>query len=993
MSKFRLLTVALSASLVALSATSLSAQQNAAVPAGIGPAPGQPVDQAYTAKILKYTTEPYFGSPLVNYLPSSATVPTPEKVLGDIAGAPNILPHSDLVYEYFRMLAKASPRVRVYTIGHTEEGREMIAAAITSEANFAKLDANSKMLGQLADPRTIQLNDATADKIASEAVPVYYITGTIHSTETGAPTALMEMAYRLAVDESPYIQYIRDHEITLITPIVEVDGRDRMADLYKWHIDHPGQKMPSLVYWGHYVAHDNNRDSMGMTLALSRNVLNTLVDWHAQVLHDLHESVAYLYDNTAGDGPFNAWVDPILANEWEIIAWQNVQDMTKFGMPGVFTHGDFDTWSPGYLMFLAAMHNGISRLYETFGNGGADTEVRTLGPQDTSRTWYKQNPPLQKVLWSQRDNNNYEETGLLTSLHFFAENRVQFLRDFYIKSKRSVEKPEKEGPAAYVLSAADPRPELQAELLKVMQLQHVEISRATSDFSVAGDNARAPRQSFPAGSYILRMDQPYSRIADALLDYQYWAPNDPQRTPYDDTGWTFGENFNTSVARVTDPSVLKVPMTRVESIPAKVTVAGDGPVYLINDSADTALASLRYRLPQANISIAEQPFSAGGREYSRGSFILQGVDAAALRKAAAGLNLTADSAAAAPSVAMHPARAARVAVLHTWTSTQTEGWWREALDMMGIPYKYISTQTVSKDADLRAKYDVILFPPVGRAADIARMVNGTSTAWGNPLPWENTAETPNLGKLDSTPDMRPGLGWTGVANLQSFIHEGGVLVTSMDTSEFAEALGYAHGVSVSQPNDERIIGTLVKSEVVDGASPIMYGYGSSLSVYCYQCPAFGVSNVEGGRGGGRRLGAEIGRRATGRGTAQDPDFVVGRFNQAPAAPGPVVQPWEAAPVTPEQAQQSSAVIPPQYRPRVVLRYSDARHLLVSGLVQGADAIAERPAVVDVPVAKGHVVMFSPNPVYRGETRGSYAMVLNTILNFDHLDAGRKLDKQ
>jgi hypothetical protein len=342
---------------------------------------------------------------------------------------------------------------------------------------------------------------------------------------------------------------------------------------------------------------------------------------------------------------------------------------------------------------------------------------------------------------------------------------------------------------------------------------------------------------------------------------------------------------------------------------------------------------------------------------------------------------------------MHPARAARVAVLHTWTSTQTEGWWREALDMMGIPYSYISTQTVSKDPDLRAKYDVILFPPVGRAADIARMVNGTSTAWGNPLPWENTAETPNLGKLDSTPDMRPGLGWSGVANLQNFIHEGGVLVTSMDTSEFAEALGYAHGVSVSQPNDERIIGTLVKSEVVDAASPIMYGYGSSLSVYCYQCPAFGVSSVEGGRGGGRRLGAEVGRRATGRGTAQDPDFVIGRVNPPPPAPGPTVQPWEAAPVTPEQAAQSSAVIPPQFRPRVVLRYSDARHLLVSGLVQGADAIAERPAVVDVPVAKGHVVMFSPNPVYRGETRGSYAMVLNTILNFDHLDAGRKLDKQ
>ena len=99
------------------------------------------------------------------------------------------------------------------------------------------------------------------------------------------------------------------------------------------------------------------------------------------MLHDLHESVPYLYDNTVGDGPYNAWIDPILADEWQMIGWNNVSEMTKFGMPGVFTHGNFDTWSPGYLMFIAALHNGISRLYETFGNGGADTVERTLSAE------------------------------------------------------------------------------------------------------------------------------------------------------------------------------------------------------------------------------------------------------------------------------------------------------------------------------------------------------------------------------------------------------------------------------------------------------------------------------------------------------------------------------------------------------------------------------------------------------------------------------------
>ena len=143
----------------------------------------------------------------------------------------------------------------------------------------------------------------------------------------------------------------------------------------------PNKNWPPLLYWGHYVAHDNNRDAMGLSLKLTRNVLNTYLSWKPQVLHDLHESVPYLYDNTIGDGPYNAWVDPILTDEWQMIGWKNVSEMTKFGMPGVFAHGTFDTWSPGYLMFIAATHNGISRLYETFGNAGADTLMRTLSPE------------------------------------------------------------------------------------------------------------------------------------------------------------------------------------------------------------------------------------------------------------------------------------------------------------------------------------------------------------------------------------------------------------------------------------------------------------------------------------------------------------------------------------------------------------------------------------------------------------------------------------
>ena len=988
----------------------------------------QPVDEAYTKKLKEYTTEPFFTSPLVDYLPASKTVPTPQAVLGDIAGAPGKLPYSQEVYQYFRMVEKASPRVKVYSIGKTEEGREMLAVAVSSEANLAKLDENRARLAKLADPRTIALNDAEADKLVDQSVPVYYITGAIHAPETGSPTALMELVYRLAVDDSPYIQKIRSRIVTLVTPIVEVDGRDRQVDIYRWHLANPDKHWPSLIYWGKYVAHDNNRDAMGLTLNLTRNVLNTYTEWKAQVLHDLHESVAYLYDNTVGDGPYNAWLDPILTDEWQMIGWHNVSEMTKMGMPGVFTHGTFDTWTPGYLMFIAATHNGISRLYETFGNGGADTLERTLGPNDTARTWYKQNPPLPKARWSQRNNNNYQQTGLLVSLNHFADNKNLFLKNFYLKSKRSILKARTEGPAAYVFPGDDPRPGPQADLLRILQLQGCEVSRATAPFTVTipgrkrparemtndasptngnggGSDGQGPSaqdkekpatekslpetRTFPAGTYVLRMDQPYSRIADTLLDYQYWAPDDPQRNPYDDTGWTFGELFNVKVIRVADVKVLEASLEPVKGeLTAPGAVSGSGAVFAINHNADPSLATLRYRFKDAQFDVAEEAFEAEGQKFNRGSFIIRGgVTAADLGKAVAELGLKAVALSTAPSVATHPAKPARIALMHTWINTQDEGWWRLALDQIAVPFTYISTQDVAGDASLASKYDVILFPPVGRASG-QQIVTGMPM-YGNPLPWKTTELTPNIGKIDETDDMRPGLGWQGLANLQKFVRDGGVFITVDDTSNFAVQFGLTAGVSVTAAQRLKITGAVLRSKVVDAASPIAYGYEENLSIYSSDGPIFGVSNTIGSRGG--RGGTAEPRRATGRGTPDDADEPQGRRPSDPLPPDPKVEPWQAAPIRDEQLRNGISIIPPSQRPRVVLRYGDARDLLVSGLLDGGAEIAQRPMVVDVPVDKGHVVLFSNNPIWRGETHGSYFLVLNAILNHDNLNAGRKLD--
>jgi hypothetical protein len=1013
----RLVTVAaILAFSAALSAAQLAAQSpprngtdlSAAKP---GRGPSVAIDEEYTKKIREYTTESFFLSPLVDYLPASRNVPTPKAVLGDIAGAPNILPYSKQVYEYMRMLEKASPRVKVYSIGTTEEGREMIAVAVASEAIFARLEQNKANLAKLADPRSINMNDDEGARLAAETAPVYYITGTIHSPEAGAPTALMELAYRLAVDESPYIKNIRDNLITLITPIVEVDGRDRQVDIFRWHMAHPGETWPNLIYWGNYVAHDNNRDAMALTLKLSQNVLNAYVDWKAQVLHDLHESVPYLYDNTIGDGPYNAWVDPLLTNEWQMIGWNNVQEMTRLGMPGVFAFGTFDTWSPGYLMFMAATHNGISRLYETFGNGGsAETLERTLSAEQTSRTWYRQNPPLPRVRWSLRNNNNYEQTGLLVSLSYFANNRRLFLENFYEKSKRSILKARTEGPAAYVFSAGEARLGAQADLLRVLQLQHVEISRATESFTVslpvrrsrpqrgggAGDSTaaadttrRTETRECPAGSYIVRMDQPYSRIADALLDYQYWSPSDPQKNPYDDTGWTFPEAFAAQSVRVVDPKVLDARMERVtQPVVAAGGVTGTGSVFAINHNGDNALATLRYRFKDADFQSAEEPFEAGGQKFNRGSFLVRGIAAAELERAAKDLGVKVHALAALPTVKTHPARAARVAIMHTWASTQTEGWWRLAFDGLKIPHSYISVQDVAKDANLNAKYDVIIFGPGGGNG---QAIIAGLPRWRNPMPWKNSPETPNIGTYAQTDDIRPGLGWQGLANLESFVRNGGVYIGVDNTADFAISFGLTNGVSMTQPPAGRVTGSLLRTRLVDATSPIVYGVNDNLAVYSGGGESFSISSARGGRGGG---GGGGGARPTGRGTPDDADVPQGRPVLDPkfeAPPRPTVQPWEAAPITDEQLRNPLNIIPPDQRPRVPLRFADQRELLVSGLFDGGNDVAQRPVVVDVPLDKGHVVLFANNPMWRGSTIGSYFLVFNTILNFDNLNAGRKLD--
>ncbi len=414
-----------------------------------------------------------------------------------------------------------------------------------------------------------------------------------------------------------------------------------------------------------------------------------------------------------------------------------------------------------------------------------------------------------------------------------------------------------------------------------------------------------------------------------------------------------------------------------------------------------ALITLRYRLKDADIEAVEEPFESVGQKFNRGSFIIKGVSQADLDKATTELGLRTFALPSAPSVKTHPARAARVAILHTWNSTQTEGWWRQAFDTYGVPYDYIDPQFVGENAKLRDKYDVIIFGPGGSQT----VIDGTPK-WRNPIPWKTTDDTPNIGKWAQTDDMRVGMGFEGVMHLRQFVADGGVYIGTESSANFAIQNGFSYGVSAnSAGSSTRIVGSLLRTKIVDDASPIVYGILDNLAVYSDNGGTFSVSaNTGGGRGGGGGGGAGGGGRGggaasrpTGRGTPDDVDTVQGRpayegSNLTPEPPHVTVQPWQYALPTDEQLKQNPAnLIPPAFRPRVALRFEAQNALLVSGLLEGGNDVAQRAIVVDVPVGKGHVVLFANNPVYRGETLGSYFMVFNTIMNYDSLNAGRKLD--
>ena len=217
----RLRRLLLGACLLTLAVAITQAQQST----GDATDPRQAQDRSFATVYKEWTGDARYGSPLVDHLPLVKGVPSPKDVLGHHVGAPRTLTYYADILKYYRALAAATPRVKVETIGRSEEGRELVVVWVSSEQNMKGLQANRGRLARLADPRG--LSDADVRQVVAGAKPHYHLIGGLHSSESGPSEMLMELVYRIATETSPLITEIRNNVYVSVTPVADPDGRDR----------------------------------------------------------------------------------------------------------------------------------------------------------------------------------------------------------------------------------------------------------------------------------------------------------------------------------------------------------------------------------------------------------------------------------------------------------------------------------------------------------------------------------------------------------------------------------------------------------------------------------------------------------------------------------------------------------------------------------------------------------------------------------------------
>jgi hypothetical protein len=903
------------------------------LPVLAGPGGEERIDEEATRLIREYTTDPMFLTPLVDHLPACELVPSPLKFLGYLPGAPGRQTYYADILRYYQALAEASPRVTLYELGKSDQGQTMILVAVADEELIRDIDRYRDYTRRLADPRRTAGEET---EILEKARPFYLFTGGLHSPETGSPEMLMELAYRLAVGESSMIRRIRAGVITLIIPVLETDGWNRQLDWYyrhtRRHEDWENAPRMYSPFWGDYVLHDNNRDGIMLSQRVSRNTKDAFFLFYPQVTHDLHESIPLLYVSS-GTGPYYPSVDPITRFEWQWMAFHETTRLTRFGVPGVWAWGFYDGWYPGYLLWIGTNHNAIGRFYETFGNAGANTYERTISPVPgkgvTSEQWYRPLPPPQKVKWSLRNNTNLMQSGCLLALDFTAGNGRTILENFWTKGVKAVEAGRAQRPHAWIIPPDQKDLHAAALLLDTLREHRIELHRLAEDF-------KSGEKTWPAGSIIVRLDQPYRNLAMALLEIQKF-PEDTGVEVYDATAWTLGLMLGVTTESIDDPEILKAGMAPLQGVPfaGEVKTEGGGERFLI-EPPGTALMGTVLALKEEGLEVALEDFQAGGRTWPAGTLMLPATAREAAGKVASKYGLTAVlSQSAGFSVEEENSRRAplsrklvfpRLGLFCSWFNTQDPGWARFALDREQVPYSLLTEEAVRR-GDLLSRFDVIIIPHHGNHATGLNFLRGVEDRFG-PLAYDQTAEFRHMGAPMAAEDITGGLGFEGLKELERFVQEGGVLITLGSGSHLVTDFGLLTGVSTERPAGLGCPGTLVSGWVRQADHPVVRGYPKYPAFFRGNQPVVRVAK-------------------------HMREHVVAQFGTklAEDEPKPETEENEEAPA-----------------------------LLLSGLLKGGGHLDGTVAVLDAPQGKGRIILFGFNPLYRWMSHASFALVYNAILD-------------
>ncbi|HEX7485390.1 MAG TPA: M14 family zinc carboxypeptidase, partial [Vicinamibacterales bacterium] len=780
------------------------------------------------------------------------------------------------------------------------------------------------------------------ERVIQTARPIYYFNAGLHSSESGSPEMVMELVYRLAVSGQPMIQAIRRNVLVLINPVSEPDGRDRFVEWFyrylKGRTDYENLPETSPPYWGHYVYHDNNRDSHQKALESTRAVHRMFFDYHPTVVHDLHESIALL-QTWNGTGPWNPNLDPIVISEFMEMSFEEVRAAAGFGMPGVWTWGFGEGFGHHYMESVATNHNAIGRGYETFGNATAETVDRTIGNRKylgrpvTGREWYRPLPPPARFSWSLRDNTNYMETASLAILSYASRNGKEMLRNFYRKGYNGWQKGVTQAPYAFAIAPEQGDRRRVAQLIDLLRSQGIEVSRLTAGLTVK-------EGTFPAGTFLVRLDQPYRNYAVDLLAPQKF-PSDAEFQPYDDISWSLPVHYGLSAVRIDDEAVRRAAVEPIVSeVAVEGRVSGRGDVFLIKDTGQEALLAARCRLARYKVSIAEAAFKVDGAEYPAGSWIVpaqEGV-AVALADLARELALDVSAVDSIPAAPRHEVPLPRLAVWHTWADTQEVGWIRLTLDRQKIPYSYIRDDDI-KAGGLATKFDVILYGHT--ELELRDQIHGIDPKFG-PLAYTSTPQYPSHGQPDASDDITGGIGWTGMVNLQRYLEEGGLLISLGNGSALAIEGGLVRGVSRA-PGASGVWtpGVELTASFDQPQHPIAYGYPRVTSVFRDSAPAYTVRRTD------RRWivlqwGTRLPKEEREEAEAGGAEKTGAAGGEGPTPPVPMV---------------------------------------VSGGAKGEDVLEGRPAILDIPSGRGRLVAFNFNPMHRDLNRSDYRLLWNAIINW------------